>query len=152
MTATPPGARNDAQGLNRFTFSPVTTFDGFEFTRQQIYLHANTTLANNTVTIAAYLQGGFRRPQGGFAGSPAQGYSFQSGTGRFNATLLMVNGFSPLNDARYYLHPDTPIDVLNALNNNGTRFIRRTVNTGSTTRFGAERICTGSSTAVTCPP
>lgn len=151
MTTLPPGAQNNAQGLNRGRFSGITTFDGFEFTRQQIELHSNTTLATNPVTIAVYLQGAYRRPQGGFAGTPAQGFSFQQGTGTFNATLLMVNGFNPLNDARYYLHPDTPIAVLNALNNNGTRFIRRTVNVASTTRFGVERICTGNSTAVTCP-
>jgi hypothetical protein len=75
--------------------------------------------------------------------------SFVRAAGRLNFALINHH-FHLAN--YYYLALNTPINVLNALNNNGTRFIKRTVNTGSTTRFGREVICTGNSTEVTCPP
>jgi len=145
-------ARNDAQGLVRAIFSSINSFEGYEFTREQVYLHANTTLANTPTTIGVYLQGGYSRPRQ--QGGDAEGFSFQQGTGTFNRQLLFTYGFR-VNDARYFFALDTPISVLNALTNNinGARIIRRVVTVGAThfdTRFGAEQICTNDLTTVTC--
>jgi len=143
-------ARNDAQGLVRARFSSINSFEGYEFTREQVFSHANTTLASTPTTIAVYLQGSFPRPRQ--QGGDTEGFSFQQGTGTFTRQLLFTYGFR-LNDARYFFALDTPISVLNALSNNGSRIIRRIVFVGAThfdTRFGAEQICTNNLTLVTC--
>jgi hypothetical protein len=151
-------ARNDGQGLSRVRFgTTISTFEGYEFSRDTIAYHSNSTLSTNSVTIAAYLEGRFTNSRR----QPAEGFSFQQGSGTFNSVFLLTNGFgnavtnsvggsSGLIDARYYLALDTPNAVLCALSGNTGRLIKRRITTGATrfdTVFGAETVV-----QITCVP